>query len=247
MMYSIVICSKDEARFSAVSANIEERFAGFDHEIVRIPDARSLAEGYNRGVAQARGQRLVLCHDDIEVLNQDVVQRLDEHLAKFDIVGIAGADRVIIGSWAGAGPLHTFGQVAQRADDGGFAVFLFATHKRAFDGIQALDGVFFAVNRRVFDKISFDARTFDGFHLYDLDFTFAAHLAGFQIGVASDVHVLHASMGSWDEAWRRYSTLFRMKYAKQLYPAAVRKHLSARIFAGTKQECAEIMREATPK
>jgi GT2 family glycosyltransferase len=246
-MYSIVICSKDDAKFSAVSANLRERFAGREFEIVRIADARSMAEGYNRGVAQARGERLVFCHDDIEILNPDAVDRLEEHLGKFDIVGIAGADRLIVASWVGAGPLHTFGQVAQFQEDGSRAVFLFGTSRRVTGGIQALDGVFFAVNRRVFEKISFDAKAFDGFHHYDLDFSFAAHLAGFQIGVASDVHLLHASMGTWDETWRRYAGVFTAKYRQQLYPEPLRKHFSARIFAKSRQECAEIMREATPK
>jgi hypothetical protein len=65
---SIVICSIDARKFERVSQNYRQRFAGRDVEIVGIHDARSLAEGYNRGIARSRGERVILSHDDIEIL-----------------------------------------------------------------------------------------------------------------------------------------------------------------------------------
>jgi hypothetical protein len=38
-----------------------------DLEIIGIHDARSLADGYNRGIAQSRGEHIILSHDDIEI------------------------------------------------------------------------------------------------------------------------------------------------------------------------------------
>jgi len=35
---------------------------------VRIPDARSLAEGYNRGLRRARGDLLLFSHDDVRIV-----------------------------------------------------------------------------------------------------------------------------------------------------------------------------------
>ncbi len=42
-------------------------------------------------------------------------------------------------------------------------------------GIQALDGVFMAMRRKVATSIPFDEALFDHFHLYDLDFSFRAY------------------------------------------------------------------------
>jgi len=39
------------------------------YEIVAVRDARSLAEGYNRGVARSSGDIVILSHDDIEFLD----------------------------------------------------------------------------------------------------------------------------------------------------------------------------------
>jgi hypothetical protein len=245
-MYSIAICSKDDGRFSAVSANLKLRFGNRPHEIIRISDARSMAEGYNRAVAQARRERLIFCHDDIEILNPEAIDCLDGHLGRFDIVGIAGTDRMTVGSWAAGGPLHTFGQVAQ-LKDGELSVFFFGLRSRVMEGIQAVDGVFFATNRKVVEKIKFDEQTFDGFHLYDMDFSFSAYLAGFQIAVACDIHLLHSSMGSWDAQWQHYGQRFHMKYAGKLYVQLLRRSQPARIGAMSKEECAEVMQQATPK
>ena len=54
------------------------------------------------------------------------------------------------------------------------------------------------------ESIQFDAATFDGFHLYDLDFSYRAFLAGFRIAIAWDIPIIHVSSGRLDAAWQRY-------------------------------------------
>ena len=79
-------------------------------------------------------------------------------------------------------------------------------------------------------------RTFDGFHHYDLDFTFAAHLAGFRLGIASDIHILHESSGAHDEKWHHYLARFEQKYAGQLNRMPARPVLLSTVAVGSKQE-----------
>src|SRR5258706_14834538 len=105
---SIVICSIDARKFERVSENYRALFVGRDIEIIGIHDARSLAEGYNRGIAQSRGARVILSHDDIEILTADFAPRIDRHLGDFDLIGIAGTTRVVAGKWAAAGDPYVF-------------------------------------------------------------------------------------------------------------------------------------------
>ena len=63
-------------------------------------------------------------------------------------------------------------------------------------GLQGLDGMFFIARRAVVEAVPFDEETFDGFHGYDLDFSFAAHLAGFSVGTSAEIAVIHASGGT---------------------------------------------------
>jgi GT2 family glycosyltransferase len=211
-MFSIIICSVDAKRFAGVKAMYESVFAGADWELIHIDDARSLAEGYNRGVVRSKGDQLIFSHDDVTIFSPDAPQRLQRHLANFDIVGVAGTDRLTCAYWLWAGTPHLFGQVANPAPGGRIDLNIFGAPFPVVRDIQAIDGLFMAVRRSVFEKISFDSATFDGFHHYDIDFSYAAFRAGLALAVANDVCVLHASAGNFDEAWRRYAQKFQDKW-----------------------------------
>jgi GT2 family glycosyltransferase len=243
-MLSIIICSINDARFAAVRNMYSRVLQSESFEIIRIPDARSLCEGYTRGIAGSSGDHFIFSHDDIEILSLDFAQRLSEHLARFDLIGIAGTSRLIAGEWPAAGPPYIFGQVAQPYHNGEFIVPIFGVPGRIVSGIQALDGVFLATHRRVVEKIPFDAETFDGFDHYDLDFTFAAHLAGFKLAVANDIHLLHLSWGKHDEKWPDYNARFNRKYAGRLSVLPPRRSANAWVGVRTKEEVMQIMADA---
>jgi len=76
--------------------------------------------------------------------------------------------------------------------------------------------VFLAARREVLERIRFDEDTFDGWHLYDLDFTFSAHLAGFRTAVCHDLCLIHNSFGDYADAWRIYVQRFEDKYRSRL-------------------------------
>jgi GT2 family glycosyltransferase len=241
-MISIVICSNRDDRFAAVAKNLDGLLAAQPHEIIRISDARSMAEGYTRGIAASRGEFFIFCHDDIEILSPDFAARLAAHLEQFDLVGVAGTDCLFRGKWVAAGRPHIFGQLAQVHPRGGWVVCNFGVHGRAAGGIQAMDGMFLAARRSVVEKIPFDARTFDAFHLYDLDFTFAAHLAGLRLGVANDLHVIHESLGKFDQTWRKYADRFEQKYAGRLSRFTPPAHLSfPQVHVHTREQALEVM------
>ena len=76
--------------------------------------------------------------------------------------------------------------------------------------------MFFVAKRAVVESVRFDEVTFDGFHGYDLDFSFAAHLAGFSVGVSAEIAVIHGSGGTFGDAWRRYANRFVEKHRDRL-------------------------------
>ena len=149
--------------------------------------------GYNRGIARARGERLLLSHDDVVMLSPgDFAQRIDAYFEGFDLFGVAGTTRLIGPTWSNAAPPYVFGQIAE--DHGpptGIRVHLFGLPAPRTAGAQALDGVLMGATRAACDAVPFDAQTFTGWHLYDLDFSYRAHLAGFRCGIVCDLHLLH--------------------------------------------------------
>ena len=118
---------------------------------------------------------------------------------------------------------------------------IFSVPRRAIGNIAALDGVFIAVRRAVLDKVRFDAKTFDAWHLYDLDFTFASYLAGFRLGVMADIQLIHQSAGDVKGNWKQYMRLFNRKYLNQLYPMPRRIFVAEHVIVESKEEVLEVM------
>ena len=208
---SAVVCSIDPQKAKRIREHYQTLFSGRRFEIIQIDDARSLSEGYNRGFAKTSGDIVIFSHDDIEIASSDFAARLLRHLSMHDIVGIAGTSHLTGVNWNSAGWPWVHGCVAHRQHDGnGFFFHCFGPPPSR--AVQAVDGLFIATKREVCESIQFDAATFDGFHLYDLDFSYRAYLAGLRIAVPWDILLIHASSGRLDAAWEKYAQKFLAKH-----------------------------------
>ena len=210
---TVIVCSITPSKYERVTANYAALLAGLDHEIVGVHDARSLAEGYNRGVRRARGEILVFSHDDIEIVAPDFAAKLVNRLSDIALVGVAGTDRVCGGSWIDAGWPHVHGQIGMPERGGrGIVATAYLLSGASASPMQALDGVFFACRRAVAEKIPFDEVTFDDWHLYDLDFSYSAAVAGFRVAVANDILLVHQSAGKFSSTWLDHARRFVAKH-----------------------------------
>lgn len=222
-MISVIICSIDVRKYERVTANYAELFGNEPFEIIGIRDAKSLAEGYNRGFRQSSGSICIFSHDDIRIHSPDFVSKIRHHLKQFDLIGTAGNSKAIDGNWATGDWPNIHGQIAHPKGTG-YEVMMCdcgraaLQHKTIVGEIQMLDGVIMAVNRRVLEKIAFDEKVFDGFHCYDVDFSYAAYLAGFRLGVFNDILIVHDSRGVYDAKWKKYAQAFAQKYRSHLAP-----------------------------
>jgi hypothetical protein len=211
--FSIVFCSINDAKHAATAALYDRLIADIPHELIPIRDARSLAEAYNRGIAASKGDVVVLSHDDVDILAPDFALRLLHHLSRFDVVGVIGATDLSGPTWRWSGHPHLRGWITHHAphEDHWHAA---AVDPRPTAGdMRVLDGVFFAARRSVCEDVVFDEETFDGFHLYDIDWSYRASSAGYRLAAAGDLLVVHASRGRFDADWTRYATAFCAKHA----------------------------------
>jgi 8-oxo-dGTP pyrophosphatase MutT (NUDIX family) len=192
-------------------------------EIIGIHDAKSLSEGYNRGFARSSGDICIFSHDDIHIYSTDFADKVIRYLKSFDIIGPAGTSKLLDGYWIRAGKGSIHGQILNRSSETGqYSLSVYdggeaAWSGRTIDGnLQALDGVFLAMRREVFEKASFDEDAFDGFHSYDIDFTYSAFRAGLKLGAFYDIAILHESHGSYDASWEDYNRIFVVKHRHTL-------------------------------
>ena len=210
--FSVIICSINPWNFAQISTCYERLLADFPHEIIGIHDARSLAAAYNRALWRARGNIVIFSHDDILILDPDFGQKISRRLQDFDILGFAGTRRVIAENWWHAGLPWLSGVIAH-IHEGNLALSVWNPEPWPVVGdIQGIDGLCIMARREVAEEIGFDEATFDGFHLYDLDFSFSAWRAGKKLGVCCDIPVIHLSLGSYGEKHTHYGHLFIEKH-----------------------------------
>jgi hypothetical protein len=214
---SIVVCSIDDSRLASMQASFRAALGARDHEFILIRDARSLSEGYERGLRRARHDIVVFSHDDVALESPGAFAALDRALAHHDVVGLAGSRLARGPAFSWAGHPHLVGMVAYPAGDRWKAT-VYSLETGIARGAQVLDGFFFAARREPALAVGFDAQTFDGFHFYDLDFTYRACRAGLRIAVTTEVAALHASEGSFDESWRFYAERFLAKFPELAGP-----------------------------
>lgn len=199
-LVSVIVCSIDDERYRMMRQSYERALAGWAHEFIRIPDAKSLAEGYARGCAAARGATAIFTHDDVEILPADFMHRLRRRLDECDVLGIAGASRATGPGWPFAGRPHLHGCVIYPEREG-YNVTVYSQVAPLASGMRVMDGVFLAMPREIALAVGWDAVTCNGFHGYDVDFTLRAAQRGFRLAVACDLGVVHQSWGKFDEAW----------------------------------------------
>ncbi|HEX5127108.1 MAG TPA: glycosyltransferase [Rhodocyclaceae bacterium] len=216
--WSVIVCSINAAKFAQVTSLYERLLADRPFEIIGIDDATSLCEGYNRGIAVARGDILVFSHDDILILDENFADKVEARLGDdFQVLGFAGSAQLTDGYWWASGPQHMRGAIAHAAPgDRKISLFVYGVNEAHTERVQALDGLCLIAQRRVVEKLRFDAETFDGFHLYDLDFTFSAAQTGFNVGAMTDIPIIHMSSGGFDTVWQAYRERFLEKHAAAL-------------------------------
>jgi GT2 family glycosyltransferase len=212
---SLIVNSRDDARWNAFRSWIAALEMP-EVEIIRISDAKSMCEGYNRGIDMATGGILVFAHDDVEILTPDFFARVAKHLETHDVVGVAGTDK-LPGSccWWSSGGLHTVGQCSGLALDSLQHQVIVYNDRFGVTPAEALDGVLIAATRKAARSIRFDAEMFVGWHFYDVDFSYRASRAGLSVVVVTDVAYVHYGVGSY-AGWKGWRDVFRAKHAATL-------------------------------
>lgn len=215
---SVIVCSIDAMKFARVSECYKHLLTGYSNEIIGIHDATSLAEGYNRGIDRASGDILIFSHDAILILDPNFAAKIIDRLRSYDVLGFVGTSRLITATWFGAGQPHIHGVVSHGKPEKPYlSLDVYGVSDwPTTSGIQAIDGFCMVATREAAKAVGFDAATFDGFHLYDLDFSFSAYLAGRKLGVCCDIPMIHESSGNFADQHLHYAERFIYKYIDHL-------------------------------
>lgn len=208
--------SREVFERSAPLARSLARVATFSPFVLAVAyaSARPLPEVFNRAIdAAGVDDKLVFVHDDVWIDDWRIAYRVDEALAAYDVVGVAGNRRRVPRQegWALAGDTrkqdveHLSGAIVHGAPgDGEVNAFGPAPAQ-----VKLLDGVLLAARAKVLKDagVRFDPQF--AFHFYDTDFCRSCERAGLRMGTWP-IALTHASAGGgwttpgWDAAYRAY-------------------------------------------
>ena len=182
----------------------------------------SLNEIYNRGLRESKYDKVIFCHDDLEVLTNNFGKKILKHFEKnpeYGILGVAGTPKLTDGCWWGH--RDKMKGIVDHRVDGKQWTSKYSEHiGDEIDSVIIVDGVFFAVNKEKIKK-EFD-ESFKGFHFYDLAFCFPNFLEGVKIGVIYNIRICHFSPGATNQDWENNKKQFDNKYDDDL-PITLKK------------------------
>lgn len=191
----------------------------------------SLTQAYNMGWKQVddagRGDGIIVfCHNDIVFRTKDWGKLLCTMMwkSKFHIVGVAGATELNShGCWwlTPNKEMNTKKMVGRVWHTNGLREWE-SIYTEKINGIRevlVVDGLFFAV-KGTGDLIPFD-ETYKGFHYYDVSFSFANYLEGYNVGVTDRISIMHKSVGQTNEQWEMNRVQFSEQYKEELPTSVV--------------------------
>lgn len=201
-MISVIVCSRKSEILDDLKMSITSTIS-CDHEIIIIDNSNNLYSiftAYNEGVSRAKGNILCFCHEDVLFRTANWGKIIEQHFMDDDQIGLIG----FAGShFLADTPMYWYSSpfVSQRNlnNDNGRVEEHFHEDwfgDRSIIEVVAVDGFCFFVKKSLFDRISFDEKTYKGFHLYDMDICMQVLQTGHKVCVVRDVLAEHC----WSEA-----------------------------------------------
>ena len=222
-MISIVICHRDNVFLQKIRSNIEDTI-GVLYELHIIDNSEgqySIFEAYNLGVSKSQYPIICFSHEDIIFHTKNWGVNVVEHFKDNTIgmIGICGGDAMPnvpapwwnsntqnhryynnINTWKGQKSLHQYSN----------------PFEEKISDVVLLDGVWFCIPKKIFEQITFDTSTFNGFHCYDSDISLQVLNSDKRVVVIYDILLEHFSAGTINKDWGEAVNLLVDKWKETL-------------------------------
>ena len=175
-----------------------------------------LPEIYNKAILEyqdwVKDSVFVFCHNDIQIKTKDWGKVLLNIFNKknFQIIGVAGSTYLPASGrwWEDRSKMHG---VVEHTNGVSNWVSEYSPPKKGYvKPVVLIDGLFMAAD--ISNLLHNFDENFKGFHFYDLPFCVENYYDDCEIGVTTDIRILHESVGMTNDQWEQNRQQFADKY-----------------------------------
>jgi len=177
---------------------------------------KSLSQVYNEILDESDTDIVVLCHDDIYFDTTSWYSKIVKQFEKsdFGIFGVAGTTSLTdSGRWWDE-KRKMVGIVNHEHEGKKWESKYSESFENGICETLIVDGLFIALHKKRIKK-NFD-ESVNGFHFYDVTFSFLNHLEGVKVGVITNIRITHKSIGITNEKWEENRIIFADKFKNNL-------------------------------
>lgn len=183
---------------------------------------KSLSQVYNEIIDESSNDIVVLCHDDIYFDTNRWGKKLlksVETYSDYGIIGVAGSTSMPKSGQWWEDRSKMFGVVNHEQGGKKWVSKYSQNNENEIKQTVIVDGLFICLHKNKIKK-RFD-ESVEGFHFYDVEFTFQNHLEGVKVGVIFNVRITHKSIGITNEKWEKNKNIFVEKN-KNILPLRIK-------------------------
>lgn len=240
-MISVIVCSKSDSLFSALSLNIAQTI-GETYELIRVDNKLnkySICSAYNYGSAKAHNPLVCFVHEDVIFTTNGWGSKLLAHfksLPDAGLIGVAGAvsiSKMPGGWWQSEDDNYEIKRMniihRMVGADNNNEFFYFNPGSDLQSEVCVVDGVFMAVDIKVLANCWFDEDMLTGFHGYDIDFSLQV-IQYKKAYVVFDILLEHYSAGKRDCNWMNAMLAVHHKWKAYLPAGNINRNSSQIIY-----------------
>ena len=223
-MVSVIICSINKTLARQVETNIDETI-GVPWELILIDNTQSnkgITSVYNEGASRARYDILCFVHEDVLFRTGNwgrIIQQYFDSDAKLGLVGVAGANykaKAWSGWWTGIPSIDYCNIYSGKTFETADRVYLNPDPTIKFHPAVVVDGVFLCARKQAWEKNKFNETLIDGFHFYDIDFSFNI-ARDHKVAVTLEIDILHFKIGGdYGDDWMQFAIPWHRKFRNEL-------------------------------
>lgn len=211
-MISIIVSSRLPEQLLRLRENIEQSI-GVPFELLSCDNGQGsigLCKVYNDFAQKAKFDILLFLHEDVLFCTENWGHSLCSIFldATVGLVGVLGTDTLtkVPAGWAKQDARFNKGALKQHGEK------YIPTESKGLIPVLAIDGVFLATTKAVWNECKFDEISLKGFHGYDFDFSMQV-AQQYQVLVCNDIGIEHFSKGSFNQDWVTTTILLNKKWS----------------------------------